>query len=118
VPAPEALKRALATYKDGKLSEAERLCCAIINAKPDVFEAQHLLAVVQARLGCGNDALASYERALALRPDCAEALNNRAVLLQELKRFDDALASCDKALATKPDEIVALTNRAGHSIFA
>jgi hypothetical protein len=32
---PEALKRAIAAYNDGKFSEAERLCRAIIAAKPD-----------------------------------------------------------------------------------
>ena len=58
-----------------------------------------------------DDALASYDRALAIKPDYAEALNNRGVALQELKRFDDALASFDRALAIKPDYAEALNNR-------
>jgi protein O-GlcNAc transferase len=110
---PEALKRTSATYKDGKFSEAERLCHAVLAAKPDVFEAHQLLAVIQTRLGRRNDALSSYDRALLIRPDHFEALNNRAVLLQDLKRFDEAVASCDKALGIKPDNVIALNNRAG-----
>jgi tetratricopeptide (TPR) repeat protein len=108
---PEALKRAIAANHDGRLSEAERLCQAIITFKPDFFEALHLLAVVQTRLGRRNDALASYERALAVRPDDAAALNNRGLILQALKRFDEALASYDRVLAARPDHAEALNNR-------
>jgi predicted O-linked N-acetylglucosamine transferase (SPINDLY family) len=48
-------------------------------------------------------ALASYDRAIALKPDYAEAYNNRGNSLSELKRFEEALASYDKAIALKPD---------------
>jgi tetratricopeptide (TPR) repeat protein len=50
-----------------------------------------------------EQALASYNDALALRPDDAEALVNRGVTLHDLKRFDEALASYDRALALRPD---------------
>ena len=58
-----------------------------------------------------DEALASYDRALALRPDYAEALNNRGNALQELKRYDEALASYDRALTLRPDYAEALNNR-------
>ena len=58
-----------------------------------------------------EEALASYDRALALKPDYAEALNNRGIALQELKRLEEALASYDRALALKPDYAEALNNR-------
>ena len=44
-------------------------------------------------------ALASYDRAIALRPDYADAHNNRGQVLRELMRYDEALASYDRALA-------------------
>jgi Tfp pilus assembly protein PilF len=50
-----------------------------------------------------DEALASYDKALALKPDFAEVFNNRGQFLHELKRFEEALASYDKALALKPD---------------
>ena len=58
-----------------------------------------------------DDALASYDRALAVRPDYAEALSNRGNTLHELKRFDDALASYDRALAVRPDYAEAHLNK-------
>ncbi len=64
----------------------------------------------QARPG-DDEALAGYDRALALRPDHPEALNNRGVTLQALGRHPDALTSYDAALALRPDFVEALVNR-------
>jgi predicted O-linked N-acetylglucosamine transferase (SPINDLY family) len=50
------------------------------------------------------EALASYERALALEPSYAAAHNNRGVLLQESGRPLEALASYDRALAIEPGD--------------
>ena len=58
-----------------------------------------------------EEALASYERVLALKPDNADAFNNRGSALGELKRFDEALASFDKAIALKPGFAEAFNNR-------
>jgi len=58
-----------------------------------------------------DEALASYDRALALWPDNAEVLCNRGMTLHQLKRFDEALASYDRALALRADYADALHNR-------
>jgi tetratricopeptide (TPR) repeat protein len=58
-----------------------------------------------------EDALASYERALALAPNHAEALSGRGVTLHRLGRLEAALASYDRALAVRPDYAEALCNR-------
>ena len=58
-----------------------------------------------------GEALASYDRALAIKPDYAEAWHNRGNALRDLKRFGEALASYDKALAINPDNAEALNNR-------
>jgi predicted O-linked N-acetylglucosamine transferase (SPINDLY family) len=58
-----------------------------------------------------DEALASYDRALALHPNYARAHSNRGNVLQLLKRFDDALASYDHALAIRPDYAEAFFNR-------
>jgi tetratricopeptide (TPR) repeat protein len=107
----QALSRAISAYNAGKLVEAEQICQQIINIKRDLFDALHLLAVVQSRLGKKDTALASYDRALALRPDYAEAFSNRGVTLHELKRFEEALASYDRALTLRPDYAEAFCNR-------
>jgi tetratricopeptide (TPR) repeat protein len=56
-------------------------------------------------------ALASFDRAVAVRPDHVDAYYNRANTLHVLKRFDEALASFDRALALRPHYAPALANR-------
>jgi len=58
-----------------------------------------------------DEALASYDRAIAIKPDYAKAHNNRGNALKELKRWDEALASYDRAIAIKPDYADAYSNR-------
>ncbi len=48
-------------------------------------------------------ALASYERAIALKPDLAEAHSSRGAALLDLKRPADALANFERAIALTPD---------------
>jgi tetratricopeptide (TPR) repeat protein len=59
-----------------------------------------------------DEALASYEEALAIEPDHVEALGSRGNVLSELKRLEEALVSYDRALAVRPDYVEALGNRA------
>jgi protein O-GlcNAc transferase len=114
---PELLARALKAYDEGRLLEAESLCQAIVTAKSDVFEAWHLSAVIKYRMGRGEEALAAYERALAVRLDDPQALNNRGVTFHGLGRFEEALASYERALAVRAGYVEALNNR-GNALHA
>jgi tetratricopeptide (TPR) repeat protein len=58
-----------------------------------------------------DEALASFERALAARSDYAEALCHRGDTLRQLGRLDEALASYDQALAARPDFAAAFSDR-------
>ena len=58
-----------------------------------------------------DDALASYDAALASRPGDAGAWYNRGNALSELKRFVEAIASYDRALTLVRDNAEALNNR-------
>ena len=58
-----------------------------------------------------DEALASYNRAAALRPDYAAAHYNAGVALHKLRRFDEALASYNRAIALVPDYAEAYANR-------
>ncbi len=64
-------------------------------------------------MGRLEEALACFDKAVALEPDHADALNNRGGALAALGRLHDALASYDRALAVKPDLVAALANRGG-----
>jgi tetratricopeptide (TPR) repeat protein len=107
----DMFKRAMAAYETGQFADAESLCVAMLGAEPEDFDVHRLLAVAQFRRGGRIEALASYDRLLALRPDFAEGHNNRAVVLADLKRFDEALASYDKALTLRPEYAEARHNR-------
>jgi tetratricopeptide (TPR) repeat protein len=58
-----------------------------------------------------DEALASYDRAIALKPDYANSHFNRGTALKQLNRFDEALASYDKAIALNPGQAEAHNNR-------
>jgi tetratricopeptide (TPR) repeat protein len=62
-------------------------------------------------LGRFDEAVISYDQAIALKPGLAEAYNNRGNALQNLKRLDEAVASYDRAAMLKPDYIEAYYNR-------
>jgi tetratricopeptide (TPR) repeat protein len=49
-----------------------------------------------------DDAVASYDAAIALDPAYAEAPYNRGNALRELGRFDEAIASYEQAIAIRP----------------
>ena len=57
------------------------------------------------------EALASYDKAIALKPDFAEAYNNFGNALLDMKRPAEALASYDRVIALKPDFAEAYNNR-------
>jgi tetratricopeptide (TPR) repeat protein len=61
------------------------------------------LGNTQQELGKLDEALASYNQAIALKPDLAEAHNNLGNTQQELGKLDEALASYNQAIALKPD---------------
>ncbi len=50
-----------------------------------------------------DDALASYDRALAIQPDLAAALNNRGHVLQGLNRREELVENYRKLLGVAPD---------------
>src|SRR6185436_9751575 len=55
-----------------------------------------------------DDALLSYERAVALAPSHINALTNRAIALHDLRRLDQAFMASEAALAAQPDFAEAL----------
>jgi predicted TPR repeat methyltransferase len=78
---------------------------------PADFEAPYRLAVDQLRSGQLNEALGSFDAALALKPDFAEALSGRACVLNRMGRPAEALLTLDGLLALWPADADAWINR-------
>src|SRR5581483_7711756 len=64
------------------------------------------IALVQ--LDRASEALASYDRAIALKPDYADAHHCRGNILSDLRRLDEALASYGRAIAIRPEASASL----------
>ena len=58
-----------------------------------------------------ENAIASYDRAIAINPDYPEAWYNRGISLNKLGRYSEAVSSCDKAIAMYPNIADAWYNR-------
>lgn len=74
-------------------------------------EAHYNRGLASQKLNCLDEALASYDQAIALKPDLVEAHNNRSAVLEQTKRYVEALAGYDRAIALKPDFAEAYYNR-------
>ncbi|MFB2893768.1 tetratricopeptide repeat protein [Aerosakkonemataceae cyanobacterium BLCC-F50] len=58
-----------------------------------------------------GEALAAFEKAIAINPNYCQAWNNRGNAFCGMKRYAEALFSYDKAVAIKPDYHQAWFNR-------
>jgi len=73
-------------------------------------DAYHYLGIALTGLNRAEQAVRSYEKALAMRPNFAEAHNNLGHALQTLGRAKEAIAHYEKALAIRPDYAEARNN--------
>jgi protein O-GlcNAc transferase len=114
-----AFSQALALHQAGRLAEAEQAYLRVLDAQPnhpDAPFAHNNRGAALKALRRLDEALASYDKAIALKGDYADAFHNRANVLRDLKRFDEALASYDKALAVQPTAVETYNNR-GHVLW-
>ena len=97
-------------FQQGRPAEALDWIAAALNLKRDADVLTSRGNILEA-LGRPDEALESYDQALALQPDLTNALYNRGTVLSNLKRPSEALNSYDMALALKPDDAEILLNR-------
>ena len=58
-----------------------------------------------------DEAIASFDKALAINPNNTKALSEKGDALLKLKNFDEAIASFDKVLAINPNNTNALNEK-------
>jgi tetratricopeptide (TPR) repeat protein len=107
----QAVEEAVGLYRQGRLAEAEKICSRVLRARPDWFDALHLLGVIKLQGGKAGAACAHFEQALKLDPASAPAMSNLGMALAALNRDQEALAILDKAVALMPGSLEAISNR-------
>jgi tetratricopeptide (TPR) repeat protein len=107
----QAVEEAIGLYRQGRLDEAEKICNRLLKARPDWFDALHLMALIKLQSGKAGAAYGLLEAALKINPNSADALSNLGMILAALNRDADALAALDRSLALAPDNVEALNNR-------
>jgi protein O-GlcNAc transferase len=105
------MQAVLALYDQGRLGEAYDHAQLLAGTFPNAADLHNVAGAAAAGIGRWSEALASYDRAVALSPDHGDVHGNRAVALLRLQRFDEALASCDRAIALQPQAAGAHSNR-------
>jgi tetratricopeptide (TPR) repeat protein len=101
------------SYQRGNCLEAVRQIDAALKINSRVADAHLNRGNALLRLKRFDEALASYDKAIALKgePD-AMLLNCRGSVLRNLGRLDEALADLDQTIALRPDFVEAFNNRA------
>jgi len=108
---PEAVARAVARHQAGHWVEAEHIYKTILEARPDHFDALHLLGVLEAQRGRLVEADRLLSRALCVDAQSPEARSNHGNVQRALGHPEQALASYERALAIRPAYVEALNNR-------
>src|SRR4029453_1028403 len=81
--------RGLALSRLLRYEEAAADFNRVLAGRPDSAEAHFNLGNVQQLLGHDDDALHSYDHAIALKPDYEDAKFNKSLLLLNLGRFEE-----------------------------
>jgi predicted TPR repeat methyltransferase len=101
----------VALLQQGNRADARNFAADAIAANPRNVEALLVLADCHTHAGDLIDALADYDRIIAIEARIAEAHNNRGLVLHRLARPAEALASCEQAISLSPGMSDAHVNR-------
>ena len=113
---PDALNLlGLICYQQGRNVEALQLIGAALN-RAQSANILNNFALVLAALDRHEEALAQFERALAIDNCHANALGNRAATLARLKRDEEALAAYRRLLEVQPGHLNALNEAGGLNV--
>jgi tetratricopeptide (TPR) repeat protein len=106
----EALVQAERLRAEGRLLEAEAVCRQVLEARPDLPEAEHLLGVIAHQNGRLNQAIEHVRRAVKLAPQIALFHANLGEMLRLAGRPKVAAEEAGRALEIEPAMPMALSN--------
>jgi protein O-GlcNAc transferase len=102
---------ALISCQHGRFAEGAELARKSLDSDPKQARSHVILGRALHSLELHDDALASFDRAIAQAPELAPAHANRADVLSKIGRNVEALDSYDRALALAPDSVADWMNR-------
>ena len=103
---------ALIALKGGQLDQGIKVIQRALDVGPPQARLHNLMGHAHLRLNQDEEALASFERAVACDPGFADAYGNAANVLADMGRLEEAVAAFDRALAVRPDNAEDICNRA------
>jgi tetratricopeptide (TPR) repeat protein len=110
MPIGEALRQAERCRNEGRLTEAEALCRRVLEARPDLPEAEHLLGVIAHQNGKLGAAIEHVQRAVKAAPQVALFHANLGEMLRLAGRPKRAAEAARRALEIEPGMAMALSN--------
>ena len=110
MPLGEALIHAERCRSEGRLAEAESLCRRVLEAEPNLPEAEHLLGVIAHQNGKLGEAIEHVQRAANLAPQIALFHANLGEMFRLAGRPRLAAEEARRALAIEPRMAAALSD--------
>jgi tetratricopeptide (TPR) repeat protein len=110
MPIGEALVYVERCRCEGRLLEAEAVCRQVLEARPNVPEAEHLLGVIAHQNGKLGEAIEHVQRATMLAPKVALFRANLGEMYRVAGRPKLAVDEARRALAIEPNMPAALSN--------
>jgi len=104
-------EKALASFRAGRLGDAERELERMLKQVPDHFDALHLLGIIARRTARSELAVKLIRRAIGQNASVAAAHRHLANALIDLRRPQEAVTSFDAAIRLKPDFLEAYVGR-------
>jgi len=104
------LAKAQTLQRSGRFAEAIAACRRALKAAPQSFDANYLMAMLQAQTGDLGKAAKYFEATLAIRPDFVDARFNPAYALNLLGRHEEAIPLYAQILEASPQHAGARLN--------
>jgi protein O-GlcNAc transferase len=96
---------ALQYQRDGRLTDAERLCLQILDINPNHAFGLHLLGLLAHQLGHRAQAIERIEQAIGINNRVPEFHHNLASILREMGRASEAVTCYQRALKLAPNSV-------------
>ncbi|MDQ7787577.1 MAG: tetratricopeptide repeat protein [Thermodesulfovibrionales bacterium] len=99
----EYFAKALESYQQGRLHEAENICQSLLTVYPQDVNALYLMGMIKLKFGDYDASIEYLKNALEIMPTYAEGHYAMGDALRQKGLLDSAIASFEKAVHLRPD---------------